>query len=140
MSDRAKANAGKAPAFSPAIMAWVGGSLAGLVLLLSFLRKLSTFDYLLFSVHRSLKTGGVEVPREKWDEEDPENILDDAGDSSMDISPSKKNTKMGQTPDRPARNVLPDWTRTPLQPSAPSAGGVMSPAHGISPRAARVGA
>jgi actin-related protein 10 len=29
MSDRATANVGKAPAFSPATMAWVGGSLAG---------------------------------------------------------------------------------------------------------------
>jgi actin-related protein 10 len=29
MSDRARANAGKAPAFSPATMAWIGGSLAG---------------------------------------------------------------------------------------------------------------
>jgi actin-related protein 10 len=28
-SERAGANAGKAPAFSPATMAWVGGSLAG---------------------------------------------------------------------------------------------------------------
>lgn len=28
-SERASANAGKAPAFSPATMAWVGGSLAG---------------------------------------------------------------------------------------------------------------
>jgi actin-related protein 10 len=31
-SARAGANAGKAPAFSPATMAWVGGSLAGYVL------------------------------------------------------------------------------------------------------------
>jgi actin-related protein 10 len=30
-SDRQSANAGKSPAFSPAAMAWVGGSLAGLV-------------------------------------------------------------------------------------------------------------
>lgn len=31
-SARAGANAGKAPAFSPATMAWIGGSLAGYVL------------------------------------------------------------------------------------------------------------
>ncbi|KAG1722571.1 actin family [Suillus lakei] len=43
-STRANMNAGKAPAFTPATMAWVGGSLAG-----------------------ALKTGGVEVAREKWD-------------------------------------------------------------------------
>jgi actin-related protein 10 len=36
-STRAGANAGKAPAFSPATMAWIGGSLAGYVL--SNLRK-----------------------------------------------------------------------------------------------------
>ena len=30
-SERANANAGKAPAFSPAVLAWVGGSLAGYV-------------------------------------------------------------------------------------------------------------
>lgn len=29
LSDRARANAGKAPAFSPATLSWVGGSLAG---------------------------------------------------------------------------------------------------------------
>ncbi|KZT01408.1 actin-domain-containing protein [Laetiporus sulphureus 93-53] len=39
------ANAGKAPAFTPAMMAWIGGSLAG-----------------------ALKTGGPEILREKWDE------------------------------------------------------------------------
>ncbi|KAF7795277.1 hypothetical protein EIP86_006430 [Pleurotus ostreatoroseus] len=46
-STRASENAGKAPAFTPATMAWVGGSLAG-----------------------ALKTGGAEVAREKWDEAD----------------------------------------------------------------------
>ncbi|KAK7463380.1 hypothetical protein VKT23_006735 [Stygiomarasmius scandens] len=62
MSDRAKANSGRAPAFSPAAMAWIGGSLAG-----------------------ALKIGGVEVSREKWDEVDP----DQDGDTSMDISPRR---------------------------------------------------
>ncbi|THV07215.1 actin-like ATPase domain-containing protein [Dendrothele bispora CBS 962.96] len=82
MSDRAKANSGKAPAFSPATMAWVGGSLAG-----------------------ALKTGGVEVSREKWDEVDAE---EDA-DTSMDVvSPDDK---------RPT-NILPDWTRMPLPTGA----------------------
>ncbi|KAJ7285155.1 fungal-specific actin related protein [Mycena rebaudengoi] len=59
-STRAGANAGKAPAFSPATMAWVGGSLAG-----------------------SLKTGGTEVNREQWDLADAANR---DGEGSMDIS------------------------------------------------------
>ncbi|KAI0367989.1 actin-domain-containing protein, partial [Pilatotrama ljubarskyi] len=57
-SANAAANAGKAPAFTPAMMAWVGGSLAG-----------------------ALKTGGVEVQREKWDEAEAQ---PDDGDVSMD--------------------------------------------------------
>ncbi|KAJ7261803.1 fungal-specific actin related protein [Mycena haematopus] len=56
---RAVANAGKAPAFSPATMAWVGGSLAG-----------------------SLKTGGTEVNREQWDMAEASRD----GDGSMDVS------------------------------------------------------
>ncbi|KAJ7031404.1 actin-domain-containing protein [Mycena alexandri] len=57
---RAVANAGKAPAFSPATMAWIGGSLAG-----------------------SLKTGGTEVNREQWDMADMANR---EGDTSIDAS------------------------------------------------------
>ncbi|KAF8802484.1 fungal-specific actin related protein [Phlegmacium glaucopus] len=84
-SDRANANAGKAPAFSPATLAWVGGSLAG-----------------------SLKTGGVEVAREKWDENDPNRNNED----SMDIS---------SDPASNFQNILPDWTKPPLPQGAPSA-------------------
>jgi len=54
LSNRAGANAGKAPAFAPAAIPWVGGSLAG-----------------------ALKIGGEEVPREKWDAAD-EDEDDDA--------------------------------------------------------------
>ncbi|KAG5636655.1 hypothetical protein H0H81_007274 [Sphagnurus paluster] len=86
MSDRARANAGKAPAFSPATLAWVGGSLAG-----------------------SLKTGGAEVAREKWDEANAN--LDP--DQSMDVSADFE--------ERAAKNILPDWTRTPLPSGAPPA-------------------
>ncbi|KAF8181279.1 fungal-specific actin related protein [Pholiota molesta] len=86
-SERAAANAGKAPAFAPACLAWVGGSLAG-----------------------SLKTGGVEVPREKWDEEDSNRNADD--DEEMDVAPDSRTR---------SRNILPDWTRTPLPAGAPSA-------------------
>ncbi|KAJ7227373.1 fungal-specific actin related protein [Mycena pura] len=55
---RAVANVGKAPAFTPATMAWVGGSLAG-----------------------ALKTGGVEVNREQWDMAEHRDE-----DGSMDMS------------------------------------------------------
>jgi len=78
-------NAGKAPAFTPGTMAWVGGSLAG-----------------------ALKTGGVEVPREKWDEADAQLDPDDAMDVAEDVTRSPK-------------NVLPDWTRAPLPMGAPHA-------------------
>lgn len=86
MSERAANNAGKSPGFSPAIMAWIGGSLAG-----------------------SLKTGGVEVAREKWDEANTNHDPDTSMDLSADFE------------DRTARNILPDWTRTPLTPGAPPA-------------------
>lgn len=57
---------------------------------------------------RSLKTGGVEVAREKWDEADPNRDPDE----SMEIST--------EVPDR-FRNILPDWTRMPLPAGAPPA-------------------
>ncbi|RXW16334.1 hypothetical protein EST38_g9525 [Candolleomyces aberdarensis] len=93
-SERARANAGRAPAFAPAMLAWVGGSLAG-----------------------ALKTGGSEVIRENWDEtEGPggtgedENEAAESSDAAMDTTSS---------PSRKA--VLPDWTRSPLRPGAPPA-------------------
>ncbi|KAG8212985.1 actin family [Butyriboletus roseoflavus] len=87
-SPRATANAGKAPAFTPAPMAWVGGSLAG-----------------------ALKTGGVEVSRENWDEAfSSQNDDDDAMESAPPVSPEQR-----------PRGMLPDWTRTPLSVGAPSA-------------------
>ncbi|KAG6900826.1 hypothetical protein C0993_000145 [Termitomyces sp. T159_Od127] len=86
MSDRANAHAGKAPAFSSATLAWVGGSLAG-----------------------SLKIGGVEVSRERWDEA---NVKHDS-DQGMDVSADFE--------DRSASNVLPDWTRSILPGGAPAA-------------------
>ncbi len=90
-SDRAKANAGKVPAFVPALMAWVGGSLAG-----------------------ALKTGGAELAREKWDEMDDQNR---AMDESMDVSEDSA----GETTPQKARSILPDWTRSPLPTGAPPA-------------------
>ena len=107
-STRANMNAGKAPAFTPATMAWVGGSLAGYVPLS---RPLSCIlmMYLSLSV---LKTGGVEVAREKWDEADPaKNDLDDDDDVVM-VAPTSEYVP---------RNVIPDWTRGSLPVGAPPA-------------------
>jgi len=97
-SERAGANAGKAPAFSPATMAWVGGSLAG-----------------------ALKTGGVEVAREKWDE-----IADSQRDpdSSMDVDSSGDNAAADQSV---RSSILPDWTRSPLPVGAPPAPRLAAP-------------
>lgn len=90
-SARAAQNAGKAPAFTPACLPWVGGSLAG-----------------------ALKTGGAEVPRERWDEAVAAAraaAVDEDGDVDM-ASPVSPDT---------LRAILPDWTRSPLPPGAPSA-------------------
>ena len=57
-----------------------------------------------------MKTGGVEVPREKWDEADP------AQDGDEDMPPVSAGAL-----DRAPRNILPDWTRTPLPAGAPPA-------------------
>jgi len=82
--------AGKAPAFTPACMAWVGGSLAG-----------------------SLKTGGVEIPREKWEEAD---VLEEVEteDGAVETVPSSPTSQV-------YNRVLPDWTRGPLPVGAPVA-------------------
>ncbi|VDB99282.1 unnamed protein product [Peniophora sp. CBMAI 1063] len=79
---------GRAPAFAPATMAWVGGSLAG-----------------------SLKIGGVELSREKWDEADEDLREQEEEHAGAVLDP----------PRRVIRTVLPDWTRTPLPLGAPPA-------------------
>ena len=61
-SERARANAGRAPSFAPAMLPWVGGSLAG-----------------------ALKTGGSEVHREHWDQVG-EGAEAEGDDDAMDIS------------------------------------------------------
>lgn len=58
-----------------------------------------------------MKIGGVEVAREKWDEQDPSRNLDD----DMDASPDQK------VQATPPRSILPDWTRSPLPVGAPPA-------------------
>ena len=111
-SARAVANAGKAPAFTPACMAWVGGSLAGCVFsayLASGVWHMQLTRRPCDPVCRALKTGGVEVAREKWDEAD----VQMEEDEEDDVSPT--------TPRSAARSILPDWTRSPLPAGAPPA-------------------
>jgi actin-related protein 10 len=57
------------------------------------------------------------VPREKWDEADPA----DNADHDEDMPPISAGTL-----DRAPRNILPDWTRTPLPPGAPPAVAILS--------------
>ncbi len=102
MSARARSNAGKAPAFTPATMAWVGGSLAG-----------------------SLKTGGVELTRERWDE------AASGADDDMNVDTSMAVGRSG---------ILPDWTRIPLSQGAPPASLAVHGTTHPSPSQARVGA
>jgi len=96
-SNRAKANAGKAPAFVPALMPWVGGSLAGV-----------------------LKTGGAELAREKWDEMDEQDRVGPSNDMDVDGDRVQLAAGGGSTPVK-ARSILPDWTRLSLPIGAPPA-------------------
>jgi len=121
-SGRAAANAGKAPAFAPSLMAWIGGSLAGYVAYAILLIYHPTRHN-----SRALKTGGVEVPREKWDEavEIVRNTEDD------DIEPSTEPSNCL------ARTILPDWTRSSLTVGAPSAN-AKPPSTPLTPQATRI--
>ena len=65
----------------------------------------------LISVQRALKTGGAEVARESWDEAVVQPPPDD---DSMDVELETKK-----------KDIIPDWTRTPLSMGAPPA----RPAH-----------
>ncbi|GJJ08362.1 hypothetical protein Clacol_002576 [Clathrus columnatus] len=76
----AKVNLTKAPAFSPAALPWIGGSLAG-----------------------SLKTGGSEITRERWDEVD------------QDYEEAETSNILTVNIDR---NPIPDWSRVPLSSEA----------------------
>ncbi|KAI6122255.1 actin-domain-containing protein [Pisolithus croceorrhizus] len=97
-STRAMANAGKAPAYSPALMAWVGGSLAG-----------------------ALKTGGMEITREKWDEAfSSQNDDDEAAITAADSEQLLK-------------DIIPDWTKIPLPVGALSAPAAPKPMLATSP-------
>jgi hypothetical protein len=76
------------------------------------------FNLLIICINSSLKTGGAEISREKWDEagaargEDDEMVVLTAEESEAIL-----------------RDIIPDWTHIPLSPGAPHA-----------PRQASVGA
>jgi actin-related protein 10 len=67
--------------------------------------------------YRSLKTGGTEVSREKWDEADPNREVEDM---VPDLDEGDRDGREG-------RGVLPDWTRSPLPLGAPYAGALIVP-------------
>ncbi|EKM78646.1 hypothetical protein AGABI1DRAFT_75023 [Agaricus bisporus var. burnettii JB137-S8] len=100
-STRAAANAGKAPAFAPSLMAWVGGSLAG-----------------------SLKTGGTEVSRERWDE----------ADAAAQNPEQEDTTTVPDVSGHSNLSILPDWTRGPLPDGAPPANEKVPSTPVIAPR------
>lgn len=79
---------GKAPCWTPALIAWVGGSLAG-----------------------SLKTGGAEVLREYFDEAVAEvNVKMEAASASDDVDMEGVQSPKGRRGFRVGK-VLPDWSR-----------------------------
>ena len=81
---------------------------------------------MLFRSVSALKTGGVEVSREKWDEAfASQNEDEDAMESVPPLSPEQRPTGM-----------LPDWTRTPLSIGAPSAAAPKTAMVSLSPQTA----
>ncbi|KAH8915991.1 actin-domain-containing protein [Atractiella rhizophila] len=75
------ANAGKAPHFTPSLLPWIGGSLAGI-----------------------LKTGGEEILRERWDMGVPVEGEEEDEVQEDQVLPSDK-------PKERRKLDLPDWTR-----------------------------
>jgi len=97
-STLARAHAGRAPAFAPVALPWIGASLAG-----------------------AMKTGGEEITRERWDEasEDVFGSVEDQGDldpSTPSGSAPQESTSIGTS----RAHIIPDWTRNPLPQGAPS--------------------
>jgi actin-related protein 10 len=73
--------------------------------------NIDTNSYLLIFCS-ALKTGGEEIAREKWDEADPDQLLDDEDEDEAAIIERVQGKE---------RNILPDWTRSPLPVGAPPA-------------------
>jgi actin-related protein 10 len=107
-----KSSAGKAPAFTPACLAWVGGSLAGYVTSLGLIRCVRAF-VLMSASERSLKTGGAEISREKWEEADIHEEVEAEDGTVTTVPPSPTSQTYN--------NILPDWTRGALPVGAPAA-------------------
>ncbi|KAI0091100.1 actin-domain-containing protein [Irpex rosettiformis] len=112
-TSRASANAGKSPAFTPATMAWIGGSLAGV-----------------------LKIGGTEVAREKWDAADAQAEPDE--DDPMDpLIQTPKPTGWSILPDW-TRSPLPNGA--PSAKAGPITQPVLNVVVSSPPQATAVGA
>ena len=62
---------------------------------------------------RSLKTGGAEISREKWEEADIHEEVEAEDGTVTTVPPSPTSQTYN--------NILPDWTRGPLPVGAPAA-------------------
>ncbi|KAF7312503.1 Fungal specific actin related protein [Mycena indigotica] len=100
---RAVANAGKAPAFTPATLAWIGGSLAG-----------------------ALKTGGAEVNREQWDMVDSANDQGD-GPDAMAVDNDRQQLILPDWTRSPLPAGAPPANPPPLSPHMSSPARIASP-------------
>ncbi|KAF8312521.1 actin-like ATPase domain-containing protein [Clavulina sp. PMI_390] len=117
MSSAAMRNAGKAPGFAPAALAWVGGSLTG-----------------------SLRSGGDEIVRDQWEEQYEDALLPTPPPSPSRASPApggpgtpppaaaaRTSSILAATArkirvDMPGgtAHLLPDWSKPPMRQGAPS--------------------
>ena len=88
--------------------------------------EVSLADAARFLSYRSLKIGGVELSREKWDEADEDLRAQEEEHAGAALEP----------PQRVIRTVLPDWTRTPLPIGAPPANRPAQVPEAAAPRAA----
>lgn len=114
VSSIARNNTGKAPAFAPFILPWVGGSLAGYAFCCLYTFVFILTNLLVFL--SALKISGEEISRDKWDEADEPS--DDEDDEDMEVEGSVKPNIVHVV--RRA-SALPDWTRPPLKIAAPPA-------------------
>ena len=126
MSASARKTAGKAPAFAPALLPWVGGSLAGYVF------RFRLLDYTTDPRLRALKITADEVTRESYDE--AVSMDEEAQRDELETTIAS-----GSTPAAPVQAIgasialeagglrppgyafLPDWTRGSLLTGAPNA-------------------
>jgi len=67
---------------------------------------------LILFLERSLKTGGVEISREKWEEADIREEVE-TEDGAVETVPSSPTSQV-------YNRILPDWTRGPLPVGVPA--------------------